>query len=171
MRGAEYCKDAVKELKAAVAFARSDGGAHGWNGSLLAEACYILCHILRYQESELQPERAGHAVEFLREAFKYTKEVEGPAKHASRHKCEALLALCGVYADMAKRDISLSEVNTSDKSNASPTSLSRVYACKVLDVNNRANNRISAICYLAPRGLEPTHACEGVWLLGGVAED
>lgn len=142
---AAYYREAVEELKAAANFARGDGEERSRNRQLLAEACYILSHILRYQSHDLSAERS---VELLREAFKYAKEAERETKNPSRHKSEALLALCGVYAEAAKHNIPLSELDPRNRSNASPASLSRAYACKVLEVNDGANNRISAVCYL-----------------------
>jgi len=143
-----YYQTAIDELKAAVKFASGGGEARGTNKQLHSEACYILSHTLRYQSADLWASGDERSVATLREAFRYAKDAELSAKDFPRHKCEALLALCGVYADVAKREIKLSDVDPHSKPNASPGSLSRSYACKVLKLNDGANQRISAICFL-----------------------
>ncbi|HEX8457664.1 MAG TPA: hypothetical protein VF656_10235 [Pyrinomonadaceae bacterium] len=143
-----YYKTAIDELEAAVKFAAGEGEARGRNRQLYSESCYILSHILRYRAADLPPEQAELSVQLLRDALRHAKEAETAAKNFSRHKCEALLALCGVYADVAKSDIDLTKIDPRGKPNANPGSISRSYACKVLEINKGANKRISAVCYL-----------------------
>lgn len=143
-----YYQTAIDELKAAVKFASGAGETWATNKQLHSEACYILSHTLRYQSADMSASGDERSVATLREAFRYAKEAELSAKDFPRHKCEALLALCGVYADVAKREIELSEIDPHSKPNASAGSLSRNYACQVLKLNDGANQRISAICFL-----------------------
>lgn len=143
-----YYQEAVEELKAAVNFAKGEGSARRPNKQLYIEACYILSHILRYQSETIITSNEEASIARLKEAYGYAKAAENAAKSFPRHKCEALLALCGVYMSVSKRGINLLKIDPSCDPDADPGRLSRVYACKVLEINNGTNHRISAICYL-----------------------
>jgi hypothetical protein len=145
---AAYYVEAERELKAAIEFAEGDGATRKLNKQLYTEACYILSHLLRYQSANVSPTDAKESIDSLKAALDYAQKAEGAAKDFPRHDCEALLALCGVYAEIAKRGIELSKVDPQATANADPARLSRNYACKVLDINKGANPRISAVCHL-----------------------
>src|ERR1043165_384445 len=100
---AEYYREAVRGLEAAVKFAKGDEVSHKQNAQLYAEACYILSHILRYQSADVTPLDAAQSVSAVRVAFWYSKVAEEVSRPFPRHRCEALLTLCGVYAGMDKR--------------------------------------------------------------------
>lgn len=144
----EYYREAVRRLEAAVEFAKGDDVSRKHNVQLYAEACYILSHILRYQSADVTPPNAEQSVSALKAAFRYAKVAEEVSKQFPRHKCEALLALCGVYAEMEKRGVKLSEVDANAKPNDTPLTCARSSARKALDINNGTNHRISGICYL-----------------------
>jgi hypothetical protein len=143
----DYYAEAAEELKAAVRFAEGEGSARKLNKQLYAEACYILSHILRYQSADSSPADAGESVASLKAALYYARKADAVAKNFPRHNCEALLALCGVYAEIAKRGVELSKIDPKAAPNADAGRLSRNYACEVLDIN-KGNHRISAVCYL-----------------------
>jgi hypothetical protein len=145
---ADYYDTAVEELEAAVTFASGEGDVKGTNKQLQAEACYILSHILRYRSIDLWVDRPEDAIAELRKAYRYAKKAEAASRDFRRHRCEALLALCGVYADMAKHGLKLTDVLPRSKSDAGPGQLSRDRACEVLKINDGTNLRISAICFL-----------------------
>jgi hypothetical protein len=147
-RRAEYYREAVRRLEMAIEFAKGDDVSRKQNVQLYAEACYILSHILRYQSANVTPPDAEQSISALTAAFRYAKVAEEVSKPFLRHRCEALLALCGVYAEIDKRGVMLSEVDAHAKPNDTPLSCARNSARKALEINRGANHRISGICYL-----------------------
>jgi hypothetical protein len=145
---AEYYREAARELEVAVEFAKGDNLSHKHNEQLYAETCYILSHILRYQSADLAPANSDQSIRTLKEAFRYAKEAEEASRYFPRHKCEALLALCSVYAEIDERGIALAEVDPQAKPNDTALICARSTARRVLEINNRANHRVSGTCYL-----------------------
>lgn len=144
----EYYQDAIKDLKAAIEFSKVTEKGRKPNKQLFAEASYLLSHIIRYQNADEHAGNADKTVEDLTAAFKYAREAEAAAENFPRHKCEALLALCGVYADISRRGIRLSEIDPKSKPDADPDLMLKSTALETLRLNQDANPRISAICYL-----------------------
>jgi tetratricopeptide (TPR) repeat protein len=144
----EYYREAVSKLKVAVEFAKGDDVSRRQNVQLYSEACYILSHLLRYQYADLTPPDAEQSVLSLREALMYAKVAEEVARPFPRHRCEALLALCGVYAEVDKRKIRLSEVDAHARPGDTALACARNNAHKALEVNKGVNHRISGICFL-----------------------
>jgi len=144
----EYYKDAIKDLKAAIEFAKVPEKGRKPNKQLFAEASYLLSHLTRYQNVDAYSENPEKSVEDLTAAFKYAREAEAAAENFPRHKCEALLALCGVYADIARRGIKLSDIDPKCKPDADPDFMLKSKALEALRLNQDSNPRISAICYL-----------------------
>jgi hypothetical protein len=146
----EYYRDAITDLKAAIEFAKATEKGRKPNKQLFAEASYILSHIIRYQNVDAHAENSERSLEDLRAGFNYAREAEAAAdaENFSRHKCEALLALCGVYADIARRGIKLSEIDPKSKPDVDPNLMLKSKALEALRLNQDANPRISAICYL-----------------------
>jgi tetratricopeptide (TPR) repeat protein len=145
---AEYYREAVGELEAAIEFAKGDNPSGKPNVQLYAEACYNLSHIHRYRSADVAPSDAEESVSALREAFRRAKEAEEAAKHFARHRCEALLALCGVYTEIDQRGVSLHDVDPQARPGDAPLVCARRVARKAMEINNGANHRISGICYL-----------------------
>jgi hypothetical protein len=145
----EYYRLAILDLEAAIKFSKINDESHRPNNQLLAEASYILSHILRYKSADLLAQNADRSIELLRSAYTHAKQAEVAAEERfPRHKCEALLALCGIYAEVARRGIELSEIDPKFETGTDPNLMLKTKALEALRKNENVNPRISAICYL-----------------------